>query len=55
LKTGRQILTQEIELGDAGNFTAVFDTAGAEYRPAGCATAVGRRFEQRRREVDAVA
>jgi hypothetical protein len=50
LKTGWQILTQKIELADADDFTAVastrfFDTAGVEYRPEGCATAVGRRVE----------
>ena len=50
LKTGWQILSQAIELTDRNNFTAVassrfFDAAGVEYRPAGCATAAGRRFE----------
>jgi hypothetical protein len=50
LKTGWQILSQEIELTDRDSFTAeatsrFFDTAGQEYRPAGCSTAAGRRFE----------
>ncbi len=50
LKTGWQILNQEIDLTDRDNFTAVasarfFDTSGQEYRPVGCSTAVGRRFE----------
>jgi hypothetical protein len=50
LKAGWQILGQQIELTDRDNFTAVassrfFDAAGQDYRPAGCSTAVGRRFE----------
>ena len=50
LKDGWQTLSQEIELTDRDNFMAVassrfFDVTGQEYRPAGCATAVGRRFE----------
>jgi len=50
LKTGWQILSQEIELSDRDNFTAVasvrfLDTGGTEYRPKGCSTAEGRRFE----------
>ncbi len=50
LKTGWQTLTQEIELTNRNNFTAVassrfFDSSGQEYRPEGCSTAVGQRLE----------
>ena len=50
LKTGWQIVSQAIELTGPDTFTAeatsrFFDTAGQEYRPQGCSSAVGRRFE----------